>query len=196
MTDTALVIYLHGFQSSTQSYKAQQVEAYIKQHYPNIRYYCPSIPDLPAQAIVFLEEELTSLSQAARPIYLVGSSLGGFYATWLADKFQCKAVVINPAINAPELLQAYLGEHINPYTGNRYTLCNKQSAALSSVRLEKIKQPQYYWAFLQMSDEVLDAQIASRFYYSCRCLIEPGGDHTFEDFKRYLPAIFAWFTAE
>lgn len=196
MSNTALVIYLHGFQSSTQSFKAQKVRAYIQQYYPNIDYFCPPIPDLPTQAIVFLEDLLVGLSRQARPIYLIGSSLGGFYATWLADKYQCKAVLINPAINAPQLLQHYLGDHKNPYTNNRYTLTLAQLQALSSVSLASIMQPQYYWVLLQMADEVLDASIASHFFCLCRCLIEPGGDHTFQNFERYLPAIFAWFTAE
>jgi|SRR5690554_1488312 len=196
MTDSALLIYLHGFQSSTNSYKAQRVEAYLQQHQPTISYYCPQIPDVPTQAIAFLDALLAEFSQQERRIYLIGSSLGGFYAAWLADKYRCKAVLVNPAMNAPELLDDYLGEHINPYTANRYTLSHEELEALSAVSLASIMHPEYYWVLLQMADEVLDATIASRFFYPCRCLIEPGGDHTFQNFERYLPAIFAWFTAE
>lgn len=192
MTNAA-VVYLHGFQSSPQSLKARYVQAYATTHLA-LDFYCPALPDLPDQAITFIDQLLAHLPHDK--IFLFGSSLGGFYATYFAEKYQCKTILINPAVAAPTLLTHYLGHQENPYTKNCYILTDAHIDDLKQIALPAPQTPDRYWLFLQMEDDVLDARQASQFFYSCRCLIEARGNHHFHNFHHYLPAIFAWLTAE
>lgn len=194
MSAAPVLIYLHGFNSSPNAFKAQCVELYIKAQQLRFDYLRPSIPDLPDQAILFLDQLMDSLN--GRTVYLIGGSLGGFYATWLADKYRCKAVLVNPSTEPHTLLHRYGGAQRNPYSGNEYSLTSDHMEAFKSVHLQRIMHPERYFVLLQMGDEVLDAQLASRRFQQSRCVIEAGGDHMFQDFQRFLPAIFAWFTAE
>ncbi len=183
------IFYLHGFNSSPQSHKAQICEGYF-QHCQQaeqnlIDYQVPQLSYGPALAIAQLE----SLIAGAEQPRLIGSSLGGYYANYLAQQFDCKAVLINPAINPANLLVDYLGPQINDYTGETYTLSEKHMIELQALSVNSIRQPEKRWILLQTGDETLDYSQASAYYRHCKMAIEYGGDHSFQNFARWLPAI-------
>lgn len=189
-----VVIYLHGFNSSPDALKAQQLGDYLQQHHPKVDYRRPYIPGPPDQAVASLSDMITML--AGRRVCLVGSSLGGFYASWLAARFDCRAVLVNPAVAAHRLLQSRLGQQRNPYSGEQYELTTAHMQTLQSLCLEAPDDPRRFLLLVQMADEVLDARAALRYYRRCQCLIEPGGNHRFAGFQRHLPLICSWFELE
>jgi predicted esterase YcpF (UPF0227 family) len=115
-----MIVYLHGFNSSPASDKAQVLKRYLEGRGLGDRYACPMLPDTPAEAIHAIEYAIKG--QSARSLTFLGSSLGGFYATWMAEKLDCRAVLINPAITPHIGLQAYLGTQKNLHTGELYEL--------------------------------------------------------------------------
>lgn len=184
-----LLIYIHGFQSSPRSHKASLLGEYIRQHHPRVDYQVPQLPSYPRQAAEYLEQFLAL--HADKPIGLVGSSLGGYYATWLLEQCRpdARAVLVNPAVRPYILLGDYLGEQQNPYTGEVFTLTEAHIAELKALDVEPLGHPQHYWLLQQEEDEVLDAAEAIAKYHRGRMTVEPGGDHSFQGFERYLAPI-------
>lgn len=189
-----VVVYLHGLDSSPGALKATQVGDYIAEKAIATDYLRPAIPDQPDKAIPVLNTLMQSL--AGRRVCLLGSSMGGFYATWLAEKYDCQAVLINPVVRAHERLHTYLGKQTNPYSGEQYELTTAHIETLQSLYFETVKTAGRYLLLLQMADEVLDARQAQAYYAGCRSVIEPGGNHRFQGFERHLPQVFSWFELE
>ncbi|QSV13753.1 esterase YqiA [Photobacterium ganghwense] len=179
-----LLLYLHGFNSSPQSLKATLMADYCRQARPDIRVEIPQLPCYPADAADFIETLIQSLKHEYR-IGLVGSSLGGYLATWVNARHQLPAVLVNPAVKPYELLQDYLGEQENPYTGQRYLLEPKHMAELCQLDVAQLARPEQFWLLQQEGDEVLDYRQAVDKYAACRQTVEPLGDHSFVGFDRY-----------
>ncbi|SFK21589.1 hypothetical protein SAMN05216302_100227 [Nitrosomonas aestuarii] len=121
MPKSPLLLYLHGFNSSSQSHKASVMREYCKQHRPDIKLVIPQLPNYPLQAAL-LAQSLVDQHQHECQIGVVGSSLGGYLATWLNYNYGGKTVLINPAVKPFELLTNYLGEQTNPYSQESYIL--------------------------------------------------------------------------
>lgn len=151
----------------------------------------PQIPPIPVDAIELLRGRAELITRDTG-LSLVGSSLGGFYATWLAEKYHCPAVLINPAVKPHELLKQYLGENTNYYTAERWVLNESHIRQFSELYIEKITQPQRYLLMLQTGDQTLDYREAKEKYADCPCIIEQGGTHEFEGFERYLDKILSF----
>src|SRR5262245_51669948 len=115
-TRNCLIVYLHGFNSSPQSHKAQVMQRFMVERGLAQEYACPALPPLAGDALKAVEHWIER-----RPCF-VGSSLGGFYATYLAEKHGLRAVLLNPAIDPHVGLRAYLGPHSNLHTGEPYQL--------------------------------------------------------------------------
>jgi predicted esterase YcpF (UPF0227 family) len=192
-SDLALV-YLHGFNSSPSARKAGLVGSYIGRQQIAADFFHPSIPDTPDEAVIFLENLMRRFS--GRRVALIGSSLGGFYATWLGEKYGLDVVLVNPAVRPHELLCQYLGTNQNPYSGSYYQLTEDHIATLQSLFVSSLTRPEKRLVLLQTGDEVLDFQEAGRRFSASCCWIEHGGSHTFTGFERYLPAIFWWLARE
>lgn len=182
------IIYLHGFNSSPQSLKAQETAAWLAQHAPTITLHCPKLSPHPATAMRQAEELLLSLPADS---WLIGSSLGGYYAGWLAEKHGRKAALINPAITPYIDLQRYLGAQRNPYTGEEYVLDDADMQALLAMRLPAPAAGQY-WLWLGSADEVLDWQAAARYYRGHRQTIFNGDDHRLKRWLECLPPLLGW----
>ncbi len=189
-----VLVYLHGFKSSPFAAKAEEVDVYIRQQHLNIEYLRPLIPDTPDLAIPQLEALMQSLQ--GRLVSLIGSSLGGYYSTWLAERFNVKAVLVNPAVHPHKIWDKYIGLHQNPYSGVQFAITSAHLDDLKSIFLPVIPHPERYLVLLQTGDEVLDALEASKTFFRSPCIIESGGDHRFQDFQRYLPTIMAWLHLE
>ncbi len=185
------LLYLHGFLSSPRSHKALQVQAHCQEHHPDIHYCCPALPPYPeacAQQLIDLIERVDGA------IYLVGSSMGGFWATWLAERYGCKAVLINPAVDVMNLMPEYIQVPLQNYHNEEsYLLSDDHMRQLSSYCVDEISKPSRYWLMVQKGDETLDYRQAVEKYQACRQTIEPDGDHSFKGFERFLEEIFSFF---
>ncbi|WBA11327.1 esterase YqiA [Salinivibrio kushneri] len=178
------LLYLHGFNSSPQSLKARQMQAYCAQHRSDIEVLVPQLPSHPEPTVQLLTELITRFSETHR-LGLVGSSLGGFLATWLSERYQLPAVLVNPAVRPYELLQDYVGEQVNPYTQERYTLESADIHALREIDVPVLSHPERFWLLQQEGDEVLDYRQAVEKFSASQQTVEPGGDHSFVGFERY-----------
>lgn len=181
-----MIVYLHGFNSSPYSGKAIQLGDYLLGLGRGDEYYCPALSNSPREAIVQVETRLLGNTQA---VTLVGSSLGGFYATYLAEKHGWKAVLINPAVHVHALLRKALGPQTNWHTGEQWVLTEDHLAELAAMDVARITRPERYLLMVQTGDEVLDYRDAVSYYADARHIVEPGGDHGFIDFERHLSTI-------
>lgn len=180
-----LLVYLHGFNSSPESAKAQHLQRELARRGLAARYACPALPDRPLDAVAAVDAVLAA---NPGPVCFIGSSLGGFYATYFAEKHDARAVLVNPAVDPHEGLRAYLGEQQNLHTGERYTLTERhleQWAALYAKRIH----PERYLVLLETGDEVLDYRIAMIRYAGARQAIVEGGDHSLRSFPEHVPRI-------
>jgi predicted esterase YcpF (UPF0227 family) len=185
------ILYLHGFNSSPESYKAKLLLAHMQRC--GLRKYIqvPEIPAQPEKAVEFLEQRAEAITRDSQ-VSFVGSSLGGFYATWLAEKYCCPAVLINPAVKPHELLKQYLGVNTNLYTAERWQLDERHIEQLRALYIDQITHKQRYLLLLQTGDQTLDYREAQEKYAGCPCVIEQGGSHEFDGFERYLDKILSF----
>tara|TARA_R110002096_G_scaffold52228_9_gene136302 strand:- start:2055 stop:2651 length:597 start_codon:yes stop_codon:yes gene_type:complete len=185
---TAGLIYIHGFISSPQSLKAQQLGRYVAEHHPNIHYMVPSLSNTPAEALRELDQLVQDfLQKKTGPLGLVGSSMGGFFATVLAERYRLPAVLVNPAVQPHTFAEHFIGEHHNPYTGVDFSLTQADIDTLQSLVVKP--DTGRYWVMVQEQDETLDYRHAVSFYDGVQMTVEAGGDHGFQNFERHLPAI-------
>ena len=191
-----IILYIHGFNSSPLSIKAEQTRQYLCKHFPQVHFYCPQLASNPKEAINQLEHIIQS-SQTNTSWYLMGSSLGGYFASYLSEKYNYPSVLINPAIKPFELLKDYLGEQVNPYTGEVYQVTRDHMIELKAIEPKSpsfdMQKKNNYLVMVQTDDEVLNYQQAVEKYQHCRLVIEQGGDHSFVDFEQHLPTIADFF---
>jgi predicted esterase YcpF (UPF0227 family) len=186
------IVYLHGFRSSPASIKAtalvRAVEALPGRVRP--RLYVPYLRGSPREALdgtlAWID---TSVERPGETLTFVGSSLGGFYATWLAERYAARAVLVNPAVRPYDDLRAYAGSQTNLYTGETFVVTAAHFDELRALAIERLADPRRYWLLVQAGDEVLDYREAVAFYAGAYQLVEGGGDHAFAGFERQIPAI-------
>jgi hypothetical protein len=186
MNDGATILYLHGFNSGPQSTKAQLLRRDLEARGLGDRFACPQLPHRPDEAIALVEREIAR--RPPRAVTLVGSSLGGFYATHLAEKLALRAVLLNPAVKPHRDLESYLGVQRNLYGGEEYELTREHIAAWRRLDAP-IVRPDRYLLLVETGDEVLDYREAVRKYAGCRQIVIEGGDHSLRSFPEHLPLI-------
>jgi len=188
----AAVVYIHGFLSSPLSHKAQQVKHWLAQQHPDIRFECPQLPAYPRQTQLLLAELIESL--LPEPVYLMGSSLGGFWATWAAETYNLRALLVNPAVRPQELIARYLEVDLKAYhTDDSYRLNATHVEEIRAADLP-VTRHDNYWLLVQTGDETLDYRRALAKYRGCRQTIEEGGDHAFQGFERYFDEALRFLT--
>jgi len=181
-----MIVYLHGFNSSPASHKAQLLQRHMEGAGLASRYACPALTDTPREAIETIRRTIAGVEP--QRLTFVGSSLGGFYATHLAEQLGCRAVLINPAITPHIGLEAYLGTQRNLHTGKPYELTRKHLEGWRSLLVERI-DPERYLLLLETGDEVLDWREAVRRYEGARMVIRQGGDHSLQCFPEMMPKL-------
>jgi uncharacterized protein len=183
-----LIVYLHGFNSSPQSHKAQVLQRYMAERGHGHEYACPALPPLARDAIEAIEPLILT-----KPCF-VGSSLGGFYATYLAEKHGLKAVLINPAIDPHVGLRAYLGPQRNLHTGEPYELTEAHLCDWEALYVPHIT-PRRYLLIVESGDEVLDYRRAVERYAGAEQVVIRGGDHSLQSFPQHLARILEFSRA-
>jgi predicted esterase YcpF (UPF0227 family) len=187
------IVYLHGFRSSPQSVKARcfarAVAALPAAARP--RLHVPALPPDPASAVAgvgdWIEREMGP--RAVDDLTLVGSSLGGFYATHLAERFGARAALINPAIRPWHELRQYGGPQRNLYTGESFEVTAAYFAQLRALAVARITRPARYFLLVRTGDEVLPWGDAVAFYAGAWQCVKGGGDHGWTDFDDEVPAV-------
>lgn len=181
-----MILYLHGFLSTPQSRKAVQLRAALEQAGLAHHWCCPQLPTSPLAAAALIDQ----LAQSARgPLVVVGSSLGGFYATWLAERTGCPALLINPAVKPAQGLAARLGEVAVAANGEQVVLDAAFLNELQQLQLNAMTQPQRYFLLACTGDEVLDYRDMIAFFRDCPTHLVTGSDHAVTDFAQYLPMV-------
>ena len=194
MAERPLLVYLHGFNSSPASHKAQVLGRYMAERGLAERYACPQLPPLAREAMAVIDDLL--VRHGDESVCYVGSSLGGFYATHLVEARGGKAVLINPAIEPHVGLRAYLGPQRNFHSGAEYELTPEHLADWENLERARIT-PERYLLVVETGDEVLDYRQAVQRYAGAQQVLVEGGDHSLQSFPRHLPRIldFAGFGA-
>ena len=181
------ILYLHGFASSASSTKACQLNKYIVNSTSETNILIPNLENNITDAV----EQIDNIIKKSSPSVLMGSSLGGFYATYFSEKYNLQCVGINPAVIPPAEMSFYLGENENYSTGEKFIVDQLQLDLLNKMgkEIEKIKMPNNFMILLQSGDELLDYKAAISFYKGANLDITFGGNHSFEKFDTYFNKI-------
>jgi hypothetical protein len=182
-----MIVYIHGFNSSPASHKSNQLRDRLAALGRDAEFVCPALSHWPKQAMAMLEREIARV--AAAEVTLVGSSLGGFYATALTEKTGVRSVLVNPAITPQGGLRAYLGPQRNLYSGEEYVFTEEHLAQLAELYVPKPARLDRYLLMHTTGDELLDWRIAVDHYGGCRQVIMQGSDHGFKEFGDYLDIV-------
>ncbi|MCG6937156.1 MAG: esterase [Gammaproteobacteria bacterium] len=182
------LLYLHGFNSSPQSHKARLLLQYMRARCSQDLLLCPQIPVVPEEARLLLER-LVEETLKTHLLNFAGSSLGGYYATYLAEKYSASAVLVNPAVKPYDTLRACLGENKFYYEDGCWDFTESHIEQLKYMDVENISSAERYMVLLQTGDETLDYREAELKYKDSHCIIEQGGTHAFDGFERYIPQI-------
>jgi predicted esterase YcpF (UPF0227 family) len=190
---SGLIVYLHGFCSSPASWKSRLLADEMDRRGMAAHFICPQLSPVPDEAVASISR---LIEQAAEPVTLIGSSLGGHYANHLAEKHGVNAVLINPAVPQGDFLRGaldyldvskFVGEHANFHGGERFTFTGAHAAQLKAQ--VRRPTPERYWLLTEIGDEVLDYRQAVDFYAGCRQTVLPDGDHGFTQFPEFIPQI-------
>ena len=183
------LLYLHGFRSSPQSTKARQFRDWVHEHRPDIHWWCPQLPPSPRDAIALLAQGTADWPLARTAV--IGSSLGGFYATVLAERWAhaVRVVVLNPAVHPDRDLADRIGETTAWHSDERFFFRPEYIADLRDMRPLAITQPHRCFAVIAKGDEVLDWRDMAARYAGCPMQVLEGNDHALSDFEASFSAV-------
>ena len=184
------LLYLHGFRSSPASFKARRLADWVASHRPDLHWHCPQLAPAPAQALADLERELAAWPLAHTAV--IGSSLGGFYATVLAERLQLPAVLLNPAVDPARDLAAHLGEQQGFHDpAQTFTFGLDDVAALRAMTPGELTQAPRHLAIIAKGDEVLDWREMHARYRDAKIKLLAASDHGLTDFDDHLGDVIA-----
>ena len=188
MTAPTHLLYLHGFRSSPQSFKARRLAAWLAAHRPDVHWWCPQLPPSPAAAWALIQQGLARwpIGQMA----VVGSSLGGFYASVIAEALGCPAVLLNPAVDPARDLSRHIGEQTQFHQPDEtFHFHPGYVDELRALHPPAITRPHRYAAVIAQGDELLDWREMRARYAGARILLLDGSDHALSDFDDHLPFV-------
>ncbi|MDP5008080.1 MAG: esterase [Glaciimonas sp.] len=178
-----MILYLHGFRSSPQSLKARLLAERLQSMGVADQYVCPQLPASPQEAMALAQALIAQ--QSAANLTIIGSSLGGFYATWLAEKIGCRAVLLNPAVKPPRDLEKYIGIHTHFHSDAPFEFKREYIGQLQALTITKITRPERYFLIAATGDEVLDWREMVEHYPDAQQLVIQGSDHGISEFADY-----------
>lgn len=184
-----ILLALHGFHSSPSSLKIQQMSSYLAAENSDITLLCPQLPCFPEQMWAVIESVFEQYK--GEQIAVMGSSLGGYLATKIAQQYGVKVVLINPAV-FPYRLLSHAGKQQHPYTLEKYLIDDNYLQQLKALEVATVTKPELYWLLLQERDEVLDHRHALEKYSACKAVCEALGNHSFQGFERYLSRVIGF----
>ena len=199
---TRHLLYLHGFRSSPQSTKARQVRAWLARHRSDVEWWCPQLPPSPAEAMALLWQRIKAWP--AEHSAVIGSSLGGFYATAVAERTGrsgrtgrtggsgWRAVLLNPAVSPARDLEKYIGEISAWHGPERFFFEPRFIDELRAITASRLTCPDRYFAIIAKGDEVLNWVEMSARYRGCAIRLLEGGDHSLSDFELHLPDVMGF----
>ncbi|MEO8059138.1 MAG: YqiA/YcfP family alpha/beta fold hydrolase [Burkholderiales bacterium] len=191
MTDPVThLLYLHGFRSSPQSTKSRKVAAWVQQHRPELVWCCPQLPPSPREAMQMLFDGVVPWPAAETAV--IGSSLGGFYATAVAERLGCRAVLLNPAIDPARDLAKYIGETSAWHSEERFFFEPEFIDELRAIAPGELTRLERYFAVIAKGDEVLSWVEMSTRYRGCKVKLLEASDHALSDFDEHLPDVLAF----
>ncbi|MFL6674065.1 MAG: YqiA/YcfP family alpha/beta fold hydrolase [Massilia sp.] len=189
-----MILYLHGFRSSPRSYKARVVHERMKALGRADELICPQLPASPKEAMrlaLLLVERYP-----ADELAIAGSSLGGYYATWLAERLGCRAALLNPAVNPLKDLDKHVGVTTAWHSDEPFEFRREYIDELAALKIERITRPERYFLLAATGDEVLDYRDMVAHYAGARQHVIDGGDHAISDFARYVDEVLAFCETE
>lgn len=185
-----MILYLHGFRSSPRSFKARVVADRMKALGRGDELICPQLPASP-KAAMDLALELVD-GHAASELAIIGSSLGGFYATWLAERLGCRAALLNPAVNPLKDLEKHVGVTTAWHSDEPFEFKREYIDELAALRVAQITQPERYYLLAATGDEVLDYRDMVAHYAGARQHVIEGSDHAIPEFPEYVDEVLAF----
>lgn len=190
MTTTHL-LYLHGFRSSPRSTKAQMVRQRVQAQHPKVTLWCPQLPPSPREAMAQVMQGIQDWPRASMAV--MGSSLGGFYATWIAEQTGCKAVLLNPAVHPARDLAKYIGEQTAWHAPDEPFFFRPEYVdELQALACPAVTHPERYFAVIAKGDEVLDWREMTGRYPGVRIRLLEASDHALSDFAGQIDEVFAF----
>ncbi len=186
------LLYLHGFRSSPKSNKARRMTALLASQYPAVIWWCPQLPASPRQAMHEVMQGIAGWPQHSMAV--VGSSLGGFYASWVAQQTHCMAVLLNPAVDPARDLAQYIGEHSIWHDPAEHFFFREEFVQeLRDLMLPESIYPERTLAIIAKGDELLDWREMQAHYARGPIRLVEGSDHALSDFEAHLPALLEFF---
>ena len=186
-----MILYLHGFRSSPNSFKARVMAARLAELGRSDEWCCPMLPVSPLETVTLVE----SLVRDARNVTVVGSSLGGFFATYLAEKHGWPAVLLNPAVVPQRDLSHYLGEQPLWHGGGSIVVESRHLDELRALSVASVTRPERYYLIAATGDEVLDYREMLAHYPGARTTLIEGSDHAISEFPHYVDEVLAFCDA-
>jgi predicted esterase YcpF (UPF0227 family) len=185
-----MILYLHGFRSSPLSMKASLLAARMAALGRGGEWICPQLPASPKAAMALA----MSLVKNTQPdeLSVIGSSLGGYYATWMAERLGCRAVLLNPAVTPLRDLEKYVGVSTDYHTGQPFDFRPEYIAELGTLAVAAITRPERYFLIAATGDEVLDYRTMTAHYAGARQHVIDGSDHAISEFADYLAPVLAF----
>jgi hypothetical protein len=182
------LLYLHGFRSSPQSAKARLMAQHMADKHPGVYWWCPQLPPSPKEAMAMLLDGVKDWPRDSMAV--VGSSLGGFYATFVAVQTGCRAALLNPAVEPARDLAKYIGEQTSWHNADeRFFFKPEFVQELRDLTLTGLSQPERTFALIAKGDEVLDWREMTARYAGAHIELLEGGDHAISDFEIHLPQV-------
>jgi predicted esterase YcpF (UPF0227 family) len=189
-----MILYLHGFRSSPRSFKARVVHEKMNAAGRSDELACPQLPASPKEAMALA----LGLVEAcpADQLAIIGSSLGGFYATWLAERLGCRAALLNPAVNPLQDLEKHVGVTTAWHSDEPFEFRRAYIEELAALRVPRITRPERYFLLAATGDEVLDYRDMVEHYAGARQHVIEGSDHAIPEFEQYVDEVLAFCGVE
>jgi predicted esterase YcpF (UPF0227 family) len=185
-----MILYLHGFRSSPLSFKARMLGERMQALGLADRYQCPQLPASPKAAMELAGNLIKGVP--SDELFLVGSSLGGYYANWLAEQTGCRAVLLNPAVKPPRDLEKYVGVSTAYHSDEVFEFKAEYIDELRALAIEKITQPERYFLIAATGDEVLDYREMTQHYVGAKQHVIAGSDHGISEFSDYVDSVLTF----